>query len=405
VNLMTRLVGKQIMLVAGRNILLEREVSFVGFKINGSDFADRRGGSRRGDGVMYRDTERGLRYLVKKGDERVVSDRATKSALALALGTWVDPSYDYPLPIVGLNYLNFEFPGKNGQLAVLFAGVLALVNMQRPQILGPHVDLSWDLFAIAVTSRDKMFQESGAIPGEELDTRPFSTGLNLGFQLTEFQKLTGHYQFRYDWFSRTSNTAASFVAPTSTFTNVVSAGYEYRRGGYSLQGSATYSRRHSWKPWGAEGDYDPKQQDYLKYQANLSKEFFAGLHTFRLNAGYFGGRDLDRFSSYMFGMYDETRIHGVPAAGVRFPELAMLRGQYSFNLLETYRLDLFAEQALGRDPDPGTRWRSITGLGIGFNLHGPFRTLVRGEVGKALLPKLYSGAGSWNAQIMFLRPL
>ena len=104
-------------------------------------------------------------------------------------------------------------------------------------------------------------------------------------------------------------------------------------------------------------------------------------------------------------MYDETRIHGVPAAGVRFPDLAMLRGQYSFNLLEMYRLDLFAEQALGRDRDPGTRWRSITGLGLGFNLHGPFRTLVRGEGGKSFLPKLYSGAGSWNAQIMFLRPL
>ncbi len=405
VNLMTRLVGKQIILVAGRNILLEREVTLDGFKLNGSDFAARRGGARSGDGVMYRDTERGLRYLVKKGGERVVSDQATKSALALAFGTWVDPSFDYPLPIVGVNYLNFEFPGKNGQLAVLFAGVLALVNMQRPQILGPHVDLSWDLFAIAVTSKDKMFQESGVVPGQELETRPFSTGLNLGYQMTEFQKLTGHYQFRYDWFSRTSNTAAGFGTPASTATNVFSVGYEYRRGGYSLQGSGTYSRRVSWKPWGEAGDYDAKQREYWKYQANLSKEFFAGLHTFRFNLGYFGGKDLDRFSSYQFGMYDETRIHGVPAAGVRFPELAMLRGQYSFDLLGMYRLDFFAEQALGRDRDPGTRWRSITGLGLGFNLRGPFRTLVRGEVGKSFLPKLYAGAGSWNAQILFLRPL
>ena len=70
-----------------------------------------------------------------------------------------------------------------------------------------------------------------------------------------------------------------------------------------------------------------------------------------------------------------------------------------------YRLDLFLDQALGRDPDPGTRWRSITGLGLGFNLHGPLRTLVRGEVGKSFLPSRFSGAGSWNAQIMFLRPL
>jgi hypothetical protein len=405
VNLLARLVGKQIILVAGRNVLLEREVRFEGFKINGSDFEARRTGARRGAGVMYRDTEHGLRYLVKKGDERVVSEKATRSALALALGTIVDPSYDYPLPLVGINYLNFEFPGKNGQLAVLFAGVLALVNMQRPQILGPHVDLNFDLYAIAVWSRDKTFAEDGAIKGEELQTRPFSTGVNVGYQFTEFQKLTGSYQFRYDSFKGTKNTAASFVVPKSTVTNVLSVGYEYRRGGYSLQGSATYNRRNSWKPWGAEGDYDPKHRDYLKYQANLSKEFYGGLHKFRVNLGYFGGRDIDRFSSYQFGMYDETRIHGVPAAGVRFPELAVLRGSYSFNLLEMYRLDLFVDQALGRDPDPGTRWRSITGLGLGFNLHGPFRTLVRGEVGKSFLPKLYAGAGSWNAQITFFRPL
>jgi hypothetical protein len=66
---------------------------------------------------------------------------------------------------------------------------------------------------------------------------------------------------------------------------------------------------------------------------------------------------------------------------------------------------VFVDQAFGRDPDPGTEWRPITGLGLGFNLRGPFRTLVRGEVGKSFLPKLYSGAGSYNAQITFLKPI
>ena len=36
--------------------------------------------------------------------------------------------------------------------------------------------------------------------------------------------------------------------------------------------------------------------------------------------------DLDRFVQYQFGMFDDTRIHGVPASGVRFGELAMVRG-------------------------------------------------------------------------------
>ena len=53
---------------------------------------------------------------------------------------------------------------------------------------------------------------------------------------------------------------------------------------------------------------------------------------------------------YQFGFFDENRIHGVPSAGVRFGELAMLRTGYSFNLFDLYRVDLFLEQAIGKDP-------------------------------------------------------
>ena len=45
----------------------------------------------------------------------------------------------------------------------------------------------------------------------------------------------------------------------------------------------------------------------------------------------------------------QTRMHGVPSA-VRFGELGMFRGSYSFNLFDQYRLDLFVDHANGRDP-------------------------------------------------------
>jgi hypothetical protein len=82
-----------------------------------------------------------------------------------------------------------------------------------------------------------------------------------------------------------------------------------------------------------------------------------------------------------------------------------VRGAYSLNVLSLYRLDVFLDQAFGRDPSGTATWQAITGLGVGFNLRGPFRTLVRGEVGKSFLPEIYSGAGSYNAQITFLRPI
>jgi len=404
-SMFTRLVGRQIMLVAGRNLLVEREVKFSNFRVNAQDFASVRAASRATNHVMYRDTERGLRYFVKKGEQRVVEDNPTTTAKALAFGVTIDPSYDFPLPIVGINYLDFEFMGKKQQLALLFGGVLALANVQHPKILGPRVDASLDLFAIAVPVNDQVYDAGGEIRGERLRDHPFSTGVNLGWQFTDFQKLTASYQFRFDHYSADKQTTPGFAIPDSTVTNGFGLAYEYKRKGYALGGNAFTYRRGSWDSWGTGEGFDIDQRSYQKYSASLSKDFFFGLHKVHLNAAYYGGRHLDRFSMYQFGFFDENRIHGVPSAGVRFGELAMLRTGYSFNLFDLYRVDLFLEQALGKDPTRDGAWRNVTGIGLGLNLRTPFGTMLRADLGKSFLPRLYSGSGSFVAQIMVLKPI
>ncbi|HEY8150055.1 MAG TPA: hypothetical protein VIK51_14205 [Vicinamibacteria bacterium] len=404
-SMFTRLVGRQIMLVAGRNLLVEREVKFSNFRVNAHDFTSVRAASRATNHVMYRDTERGLRYFVKKGEQRVVEDNPTTTAKALAFGVTIDPSYDFPLPIVGINYLDFEFMGKKQQLALLFGGVLALANVQHPKILGPRVDASLDLFAIAVPVNDQVYDASGERRGERLRDHPFSTGVNLGWQFTDFQKLTASYQFRFDHYSADKQTTPGFAIPDSTVTNGFGLAYEYKRKGYALGGNAFSYRRGSWGSWGTGQGFDADQRSYQKYSASLAKDFFFGLHKIHVNAAYYGGRHLDRFSMYQFGFFDENRIHGVPSAGVRFGELAMLRTGYSFNLFDLYRVDLFLEQALGKDPTRDGAWRNVTGVGLGLNLRTPFGTMLRADLGKSFLPRLYSGSGSFVAQLMVLKPI
>src|SRR5439155_9130085 len=116
------------------------------------DFETVRAAARTGQQVMYRDTERGVRYLVKKGAGRVVSDTVTTSARAFAMGADIDPSFDYPLPIAGLNILDFNFLNHDMQLALLFGGVIALGNVQRAGLWGGRVDVSVDFFGLAVKS-------------------------------------------------------------------------------------------------------------------------------------------------------------------------------------------------------------------------------------------------------------
>jgi hypothetical protein len=409
VFLFSGLDARQILLIAGRNLLVEKRVVFSDFHVNDARFADTRAEARRSERIMYRETDRGLRYFVKKGEERVVSERPTTKAKAMAMGVTLDPSYAFPLPILGINYLDFEFRGRpDTQLAILFAGVLGAGNLQKPKFAGP-LDASVDFFAIAVPSTDRLYDAGGERDEERLLTWPLTTGANLGWQYSAFQKVTAQYQFRFDGYARERTTADSFRVPASTVTNGIGGAWEYKRAGYSFMLNGAWFARTGWREWGFEDDSAPPESfdaRYAKYSASLSRDFyFKVFHKIHLNAAWFGGRDLDRFAKYQFGMFDDTRIHGVPASGVRFAELAALRGSYSFNIFDQYRLDLFLEQAWGRDKalDPG--WQPITGIGTALNFRAPWNTILRADVGKSFLPERYRGVGSATLQIMLLKPL
>jgi hypothetical protein len=195
--------------------------------------------------------------------------------------------------------------------------------------------------------------------------------------------------------------------PSSTVTQGIGAAWEYKRGGYSVGANGTFFGRAQWEAWGPADalDTDPPRT-YAKYAVHVTRDVFIdAFQKVHLNASYFGGRRLDRFSRYQFGLFDDTRIHGVPASGVRFDNLAMVRGSYSFNIFEQYRLDLFAEQAWGQDRAINREWQPLTGLGFAVNLRAPWNTILRADVGKSLLPDRYAGAGSMVFQIMLLKPL
>jgi hypothetical protein len=407
--LFTHLTSRQIVLIAGRNLLVEKTVAFSDFRVNPDDFDGERQAARASNRVMYRETDRGLRHYVKQGERRVVSDRPTLSAKAMAMGVTLDPSFGFPLPIFGINYLDFEFGGPDTQLALLFGGVLAAGNIQRPKLGASPFDASVDFFAIGVPASDRMFGPSGEVEAERVLTWPLSAGVNLGYQYTPFQKASLQYQFRFDGYTRDQTTSDSFNLPSSTTTHGVGGSYEFRRAGYSLVANGAWFGRSSWSEWGppeSSAEQPQPERTYEKYSASITRDFYFKLfHKVHLNGAWFGGRRLDRFSKYQFGLFDDTRIHGVPASGLRFDELAMVRGSYSFNIFDHYRLDLFLEQASGRDRDLSSEWQPITGLGVAVNLRAPWNTILRADFGKSLLPDGYRGIGSTVLQILLLKPM
>ena len=77
------------------------------------------------------------------------------------MGTTIDPTFAFPLPILGLNYLNFDFKGTGNQLALLFGGVFIAGNLQNPKLGRTPFDLSVDFFGIAVPGTDLRFDAAG----------------------------------------------------------------------------------------------------------------------------------------------------------------------------------------------------------------------------------------------------
>ena len=411
VFLFSGLTARQIVLIAGRNLLVEKSVDFSDFHVNPDTFDRDRASARESDRVMYRETANGLRYFVKEQGRRVVSDRPTNHAKAMAIGTTIDPSYAFPLPMFGIDYLNFRFGSPNQQLAILFAGVLAAGNIQRSKIGNTNLDASVDFFAIAAPSSDRVYGPNGEIESLRLLTWPLTTGLNLGWQATPFQKATFQYQFRFDGYVKDRTTAEAFEVPSSTVTQGLGGAWEYRRAGYSLLLNGTWFGRAAWQPWGlrAAGANDPAlptPRTYEKYAGSLSRDFYLSpFQKIHLNGGWFSGRDLDRFGQYQFGMFDDTRVHGVPASGVRYSELAMARGSYSLDIFGHYRVDLFLDRAWGRDVPGRGLWDPMTGIGVALNLRTPWSTMLRVDVGKSLLPSRYDALGSTTLQILLLKPL
>ena len=104
-------------------------------------------------------------------------------------------------------------------------------------------------------------------------------------------------------------------------------------------------------------------------------------------------------------MFDDTRIHGVPASGVRYGELAMVRGSYSLNIFEQYRFDLYLDRAWGRDEPGHGLWDPITGFGVAINVRAPHNTILRADFGKSMLPDRFGPLGSTVFQILLLKPM
>ena len=92
------------------------------------------------------------------------------------------------------------------------------------------------------------------------------------------------------------------------------------------------------------------------------------------------GHDLDRFSRYAFGTFD-NRLRGYPSALIRYDRGGAVRTALAWAARKRFRVDGFVDSAYVHDPGFGRGLRSYTGVGAAIEVPAPLGMLAAVEWG------------------------
>ena len=351
---------------------IHRILAVDAWDVNPEDFDARLQAAYRSPSLMLRETADGYRYLTREvspprsGAASVitVAEARADRVRTLAAGIVIDPNISAPLPFAGLNYVDFDLFGTGTQLNAFFGGSYAQMAVAIPSVGGTRWQLGARAFGIASSYNDRSFREGRERFDENVRQRPAHAAVWLLRPLGPRLALRVGYDVDYTRFGSAPETGTGFVVPADQLAHGLRLALEGQRGGWAGSVWWNGARRTGWRAWGRPaGDYEPAQRDFLRYGAIVSRAtaITPRLVT-RLEAAVMSGRDLDRFSHYTFGTFD-NRLRGYPAALVRYDRGGVVRGAVAWSASRFLRLDGFLDTALVRDRGFGTRYRNYTGAG------------------------------------------
>ena len=392
---------RQIYEGAGHRTPIHRVLRITRHEINSPDFEARRQSAYASSSVMLRDTAEGFRYLQRQPGaaggvgrvEPTVAGRAER-VRTVALGVIIDPNISRPLPFAGLSYVDFNLFGTGTQMNGFFGGTYGQLAIAVPSLGGSRWQLGGRAFAIASSYNDRAFIDGREHYEANITQRPAHASAWLLRPLTSRLTVRAGYDFDYTHYGAADSTAASFRVPASQAAHALRLGVEGQWAGWSASGWWAGARRAGWREWGVPGDggstaarvtglgeYAEGQRDFQKFGALLTRSFVASPRLVgRVEVAWMAGRDLDRFSRYSFGSFD-NRLRGYPSALIRYDRGGVVRGSAAWAAGRLLRLDGFLDTAFVRDPGFGRSAKNYTGIGAAAEVPAPFGTLIAIEWG------------------------
>lgn len=381
--------------------------------VNSPEFEARRAAAYASSDVMLRDTAEGFRYLSKDSGRRtedggrkkehgsakpgarspepearspepdairVVAGRADR-VRTLAFGVIVDPNISQPLPFAGISYVDFNLFGTGTQFNGFFGGAFGQLAVSVPSVSRSRWQIAGRAFGIATAYNDRAFEQGREQYAQNIRQRPAQASVWALRPLSSRVTLRLGYDWDYTKFSRSEVTDASFVVPANQVVHGARVGLDLQRAGWQMSVWWNPARRAGWRPWGYPTQASNAVNHFQRYGLSALRSVAVSPRLVtRVEAAWMGGRDLDRFSRYAFGTFD-NRLHGYPSALVRYDRGAVLRTTLAWSMAKAIRLDGFADTAQVHDPGFGVRSRNFTGFGAAVEAPAPFGTLLAVEWG------------------------
>jgi hypothetical protein len=337
---------------------------------------------------MLRDTPEGYRYLRRErtragtGAPAVVEvTKAATRVRTLAGGVIIDPNISAPLPFAGISYVDFDLFGTGAQFNGFFGGAYGQLAFSVPSIRKSRWQVAGRAFAIASSYNDRSFRNGREIYDEAFRQRPAQASIWLLRPLTTRISVRAGYDLDYTRFRAAPETAAGFVVPANQIVHAARVALDGQRSGWTASLWWSPARRAGWRRWGSGAEYDPRQATFQRFGFTIARStaLSARLVT-RVEGQWTGGRDLDRFSRYSFGTFD-NRLRGYPSALVRYDRGGVVRGALAWSAGKALRIDGFVDTAAVRDPGYGGGLRNYTGIGGAAEAPAPFGLLTAVEWG------------------------
>ncbi|MEO5898209.1 MAG: hypothetical protein ABIS06_21190 [Vicinamibacterales bacterium] len=369
---------------------IHRRLTIARAEIDPEDFLARRAAAYASDAVMLRDTAEGYRYLKRDRRQRApgpgtpvvpeIAGRADR-VRTLAGGVIIDPNISHPLPFAGISYVDFNLFDTGSQLNLFFGGAYAQLAFSVPSINGTRWQLAGRAFGIATSYNDRSFRNGRESYQEGIRQRPAFASVWLLRRLSPRVSIRAGYEVDYTRLRRAPETAPAFIVPADQVSHGARIAIEGQRGGWAASLWWNPARRSGWRAWGIGDEYRDEHRDYQRYGVTVSRSTAISPRVVtRVEAQAMGGRDLDRFSRYSFGSFD-NRLRGYPAALVRYDRGAVVRGAVAWSASKLVRIDGFLDTAAVHDPGFGGGLRNYTGVGAAAEVPAPFGLLASVEWG------------------------